>query len=133
MKKALLGGGLLIIIGATILLVTLTSGTKSPQDWIAGRFPASEGGYRSEEAPIETAGRIIDRSEPVERAYDPAGVFLRYSGAVVAVLPAATGSLIYVDTPERGYERWHKYVNGRWGGPAGRVSLFRGGGPGGGK
>ncbi|GAA2723165.1 DUF4247 domain-containing protein [Actinocorallia aurantiaca] len=133
MKKAVIGGGILTLIGAIVLLVTLTGGAKSPRDWIAGRFPASGGGYQSGQPPLRTADQIIRRSQPLDRAYDPAGVFLRYPGAVVAVLPAAGGSLIYVDTPERGYARWHRYVNGRWGGPDGRASLFRGGGPGDGK
>lgn len=133
MKKAVIGGGILTLIGAFILMMTVRGDADSPRDWIAERFQASGGGYRSGEPPIRTADRIIRRSRPVDRAYDPAGVFLRYPGAVVAVLPAAAGSLIYVDDPERGYRRWHTYVDGRWGGPAGRASLFRGGGPGDGK
>lgn len=133
MKKAVIGGGVLALLGALILGMAARGDTDSPREWIAGRYQASGDGYRSGETPIRTADRIIRRSKPVDRAYDPAGVFLRYPGAVVAVLPAAPGSLIYVDTPERGYQRWHRYVSGRWGGPAGRASLFRGGGPGDGK
>ncbi|MEO3782376.1 DUF4247 domain-containing protein [Actinocorallia sp. B10E7] len=133
MKKAMIGGGILMLVGVIILALTVRGGTRSPREWISGRFPAGGGGYQSGQPPIRTAGEIIGHSRPVDRVYDPAGVFLRYPGAVVAVLPAATGSVIHVDTPERGYQRWRGYVNGRWGGPGGRASLFRGGGPGGGK
>ncbi|MGI5167506.1 DUF4247 domain-containing protein [Spirillospora sp. CA-253888] len=135
MKRALIGGGLLAALGVVILLAALLTGGSSPKKWIAGNYAkAGPGTYRSPDTTLRTAQRISAKFRPADRASDPTGVYLRYRDLVVGVLPqAGGGARITLDTPARGYARYHSSVGGRWGGPGGSASTFRGGGPGEGK
>ncbi|WP_067827508.1 DUF4247 domain-containing protein [Actinomadura kijaniata] len=134
MKRALIGGGLLAGLGALILLIALFAGGSSPKGWISRTFPKTgPDTYRSADGPLRTAERIAAKHKPDDRVTDPTGVYLRYRSAIVGVRPAGAGSRITVDTPARGYARYHSSLGGRWGGPGGRASTFRGGGPGEGK
>ncbi|TDC46328.1 DUF4247 domain-containing protein [Actinomadura sp. KC345] len=133
MKGSLIGAGLLASLGAMILLIAAFAGRVSPRDDIADDYKkVSDRTYSSEKAPLAVAGEIVRKNETDERVYTPNGIYLRYYNAVVGILPNAGGSRITVDTPERGYARYHAVVGGNWGGPGGRASSFRGGGPGGG-
>ncbi|WP_067491112.1 DUF4247 domain-containing protein [Actinomadura hibisca] len=135
MKRALVGGGLLAAIGVFILVMALVSGGSSPKGWIARTYArTAPGTYLSTDSALRTAQRISAKYKPSDRAADPTGVYLRYPDLVVAVLPqGGKGSRITVDTAARGYARYHSSVGGRWGGPGGHASTFRGGGPGEGK
>lgn len=135
MKRGLIGGGLLAAVGAVIIAVTLIGAGTSPSGWISGHYARTPqaGVYRTGQTPTQVAGTLSRRFTPLDRAYDPAGVFLRYSSVMVAVLADGRGSRIQVLPVDRGYRRYHSYVGGRWGGPGGRASSFRGGGPGSGK
>ncbi|MGH3391391.1 MAG: DUF4247 domain-containing protein [Actinomadura sp.] len=134
MRRSLIGGGLLAALGAVVLTGSLLVGGTSPRGWIARTYPnTGVGAYRASAPPTAVAAQISRRFRPADRAYDPAGIFLRYSDSVVAVLATGAGSRIVVDDANRGYRRWYPYVGGRWGGPGGRGALFRGGGPGAGK
>lgn len=134
MRRSLIGGGLLAALGAVVLVGALLIGGTSPRGWIAGRYSRMGAGtYQAAGSPTVVAAEISRKFRPADRAYDPAGIFLRYSDAVVAVLATGAGSRIVVDDADRGYRRWYPYVGGRWGGPGGRGALFRGGGPGAGK
>lgn len=93
----------------------------------------SAGTYASPETPLKVAGEIGRKYKTEERVYTPTGVYLRYHNVIVGILPDGKGSRITLDTPERGYARYHSAVGGTWGGPGGKTSSsFRGGGPGGG-
>lgn len=128
------GGGLLAGLGILVLIGALISGSTSPRGWINSHYKRTAAGtYQAPGHPTKVAGDIARRFRPTDRAYDPSGVFLRYPEVVVAVLPAAGGSRVLVDSSRRGYARWYGYVGGRWGGPGGSASFFRGGGPGDGK
>lgn len=129
-----IGSIILVSFGVVVLLVTLLSGRTSPRGWITDNYTrVSAGTYSSPHAPLAVAGQIANRYRTSERVYTPNGVFLRYRNVVVGVLPDGRGSRITLDTPERGYARYHTWVGGNWGGPGGRASTFRGGGPGEGK
>lgn len=134
-KRSLIGGGLLAGVGAVILAVSLISSSNSPKGWISSHYSrtAVADTYRADQAPSRVAGAISRRFKPLDRAYDPAGAFLRYPTVMVAVLADGRGSRVEVLPVDRGYRRYHSYVGGRWGGPGGRASSFRGGGPGSGK
>lgn len=134
-KRSLIGGGLLAVVGAGILAFSLIGSTLSPKGWISSHYArtAAADVYRADQTPTRVAGTIGRRFKPLDRAYDPAGVFLRYSSVMVAVLADGRGSRVEVLPVGRGYRRYHSYVGGRWGGPGGRASSFRGGGPGSGK
>lgn len=131
MKKHVIGGGILAVVGAIVLLVA-TFQSSSPKGWIPKHYAKNGRDYSSPQAPIATAAQISRKFKPSDRTYDPTGVYLRYPDAVIAIRPGPRGSTIYVDDPDTGFRRWHSHVAGRWGGPGGRASLFRGGGPGGG-
>lgn len=105
-----------------------------PNDQVPGAQPGTVT-YRSPRPLLATADEIAGRWRPAARADDPAGVFLRYSSAIVAVTtaPDGQGSLVTYDESGAGYRRWYPYVGGVFG-PGGRVGgSFRGGGPGTGK
>lgn len=132
--KKYAGGAIATLLGVVVLAGALISGNTSPRGWIAAHYTrAGTGVYRSGTPPLAVAGAITRRFTPADRAHDPAGVFLRYPGVIVAVLPDGRGSRILVDDEDRGYRRHYAYIGNRWGGPGGRASLFRGGGPGEGK
>jgi hypothetical protein len=134
-KKSLVGGGLLLGLGAVVLVGVLLAGNTSPRGWIGEHYSRTGvGAYRSASPPTRVAAEITRKFKPSDRTYDPSGVFLRYPSVVVAVLSdGARGSRIMVDDADRGYRRWYSHVGGRWGGPGGRSTMFRGGGPGAGK
>jgi hypothetical protein len=132
--KHFVGGGLLAVLGAIVLAGALVSGNTSPRGWIGSHYTKiGNGVYRAPGPPLTVAAGLARKFRPSDRAYDPAGVFLRYPNTIVAVLPDGKGSRVLVDDLDRGYRRHHGYVGSRWGGPSGRASLFRGGGPGSGK
>lgn len=132
--KRYIGGAIVALLGVVILAGVLIKGNTSPRGWIGSHYTRTgEGAYRASATPLKVAGDITRKFTPADRAYDPAGVFLRYPGVVVAVLPDGRGSRILVDDEDRGYRRHYTYVGSRWGGLGGRASLFRGGGPGAGK
>jgi Domain of unknown function (DUF4247) len=132
--KRYVGGGIVTLLGVVILAGVLISGNTSPRGWIGSHYTRTgAGAYRASAAPLKVAGEITRKFKPSDRAYDPAGVFLRYPGLVVAVLPDGRGSRILVDDEDRGYRRHYAYIGSRWGGLDGRATLFRGGGPGEGK
>jgi hypothetical protein len=134
MKGPLIGAGLMALLGAVILLIAMFGGKVSPRDYITKNYKkVSAGTYQSSKTPLQVSETIVDKYKTKERVYTPAGVFLRYHNAVVGVLPDGKGSRITLDTPDRGYARYHSYVGGNWGGAGGRASSFRGGGPGEGK
>jgi hypothetical protein len=134
MQGPLIGAGLLASLGAVILLIAMFGGKVSPRDHIAKKYTkVSAGTYKSPKSPLQVSNEIIRRHKTKERVYSPAGVFLRYHNVVVGILPDGRGSRITMDTPARGYARYHSYVGGNWGGSGGRASSFRGGGPGEGK
>jgi hypothetical protein len=134
MRRGLIGGGLLALLGVAVLVGALVSGNASPKSWIAGKYTkVGANSYRSSASPARVAGEITRKFKPSDRVYDPAGVFLRYPKVAVAVLPDGRGSRISIDTPDRMYRTHYGYVGGRWGGVGGRASSFRGGGPGSGK
>lgn len=125
------GAVLLAVLGVTVLLLALFAGRTSPRGWIPQNYTrVASGTYASRDAPLSVAGRIVQRFKTKDRVYTPGGVFLRYHDAVVGILPNGPGSRITVDDPDRGYARYHSSVGGTWGGSGGRVSSFRGGGPG---
>ncbi|GAA2420691.1 hypothetical protein GCM10010191_34990 [Actinomadura vinacea] len=133
-KKPLIGASVLVVLGAVVLVIALFAGRTSPRGWIPGKYErVAADTYRSPKAPLAVAREIVRKYETDERVYSPSGVFLRYHDAVVGILPDGTGSRITLDTPDRGYARYHSYVGGSWGGPGGRAGSFRGGGPGEGK
>lgn len=125
--KALLGGAISVLLGALILVLALPD-TKSPEGWIRDNYRAEGGAYLSSKTPVATADEVRSALKPLDVVYDPAGVFLRYSGAIVGILPKGQGSIVHVDDPDDGFRRWHAHVGRRWG----NDRLFRGGGPGGG-
>lgn len=132
--KRFVGGGLLTLLGVIVLAGALISGSTSPRGWINSHYTRTAAGtYRAQGTPLRVARDISRKFKPSDRAYDPSGVFLRYPGLVVAVLPDGRGSRVLVDNADRGYRRHYTYIGGRWGGPGGRGSIFRGGGPGAGK
>ncbi|ROO82899.1 uncharacterized protein DUF4247 [Actinocorallia herbida] len=133
MKGAAWGGGFLIAVGALIAALVLAGTSTSPASWIERHYAAQGDSWTTTDDPLTAAGDIADRHKPVDRAVDPSGVFLRYPDVIVAVLATGSGSVIHVDQADAGYRRWHEHVAGRWGGPAGHATLFRGGGPGDGK
>ncbi|RAY14464.1 DUF4247 domain-containing protein [Actinomadura craniellae] len=134
MKRGLIGGGLLAGLGAVILVGVLVSNSTSPRSWIAGKYTkVNATTFRAAAPPAKVAGEIARKFKPSDRVYVPAGAFLRYPKVMIAVLPDGRGSRISIETPDRGYRNHHSAVSGRWGGPGGRASLFRGGGPGEGK
>ncbi|MDX6738683.1 DUF4247 domain-containing protein [Actinocorallia sp. A-T 12471] len=133
MKGAAWGGGILVFIGALIAALVLLNGSRSPDGWIADHYARSGDAWTTQKDPLAAADELSDEFRPVDRVVDPSGVFLRYPEVIVAVLAAGAGSKVYVDRADVGYQRWHKHVGGRWGGPAGHATLFRGGGPGDGK
>ncbi|MBC6457806.1 DUF4247 domain-containing protein [Actinomadura sp. HBU206391] len=134
MKKWYIAGGLVAGLGVIALVASLLTGGSSPRGWIAKNYTrTATDTYRASGAPTKVASDITRKFRPSERADDPAGVFLRYSNLVVAVLPdGVMGSRITVDDADRGYRRYYNYVGNRWAAP-GRGSDFRGGGPGEGK
>ncbi|MGP4023889.1 DUF4247 domain-containing protein [Actinomadura sp. 3N407] len=133
MKGSLIGAGLLASFGVMILLIAMFAGRTSPRGDIADDYrKVSDGTYSSSKTPLAVAQEITEKHKTDERVYTPNGIYLRYHNAVVGILPAAGGSRITLDTPARGYARYHSAVGGTWGGPGGKVSSFRGGGPGGG-
>jgi Domain of unknown function (DUF4247) len=126
-----IGAALLAGCGVIVLLISLFAGRTSPRGWIPENFDrVAAGTYVSRDTPLTVADRIATRFKTKDRVYTPGGVFLRYHNAVVGILPNGRGSRITVDDPDRGYARYHSSVGGFWGGPGGRVSSFRGGGPG---
>jgi hypothetical protein len=135
MKGSLIGGGLLAAVGAGVLAVSLISSNASPRGWISSHYARTGTAdvFRADRAPSLVAGAISREFKPLDRAYDPAGAFLRYPTVMVAVLPDGRGSRIELMPVDRGYRHYHSYVGGRWGGVGGRASSFRGGGPGSGK
>jgi hypothetical protein len=133
LKGHAIGAVLLAGLGAIVLVVAL-SGRTSPRGWIPQNYArVAPGTYQASEPPLRVADRIVTRYKTRDRVYTPGGVFLRYHNAVIGILPSGRGSRITVDDPDRGYARYHSSVGGFWGGPGGRVSSFRGGGPGEGK
>lgn len=133
MRPWLVGAGLLASLGALILVLALFAGRVSPRDHIDDRYrKVSDGTYASQKPPLTVASEIVREHRTDERVYTPNGIYLRYHDVVVGILPDGRGSRITLDTPERGYARYHSSVGGSWGGPGGRASSFRGGGPGGG-
>jgi len=132
--KHYVGGGLLVLLGALVVVGALAGGNTSPRGWIGAHYAKiADGAYRAPEPPTKVAAALSGKFRPTDRVYDPSGVFLRYPDMIVAVLPDGKGSRVLVDDVETGYRRHHSSVGGRWGGPGGRASMFRGGGPGGGK
>jgi hypothetical protein len=133
-KKWYIAGGLVAGLGVIALVAALLTGGSSPRGWIAKKYTrTATDTYRASGAPAKVASDITRKFRPSERADDSAGVFLRYSNAVVAVLPdGVQGSRITVDDADRGYRRYYSYVGHRWAAPR-RGSSFRGGGPGEGK
>lgn len=133
MKPWLVGAGLLASLGALILVLALFAGRVSPRDDIADDYrKVADGTYASGKPPLRVAEEIVSKHKTDERIYTPNGIYLRYYDVVVGILPDGNGSRITLDTPERGYARYHSSVGGTWGGPGGKASSFRGGGPGGG-
>lgn len=133
MRKPLIGSGLLASLGVAVLLIAMFAGRVSPRDHIAGHYrKVSAGTYASSKPPLAVAGDIVKKYRTSERVYTPNGVYLRYYNVVVGILPDGRGSRITLDTPERGYARYHSTVGGTWGGSGGKATSFRGGGPGGG-
>ena len=134
-------------LGLSLVLAVLAlplSGclSASVRDWVGDRYPlvrgtsrpGSSAEYRSPRSPVETAKEIAEARRPGERRVTPAGVFLRYDGDYVAVVPGARGgSRILIDDERRGYGHFFPYVGGYWGSYSGPAESFRGGGPGGGK
>jgi hypothetical protein len=126
-RKSLVGGGIMLLVGVLVTTLALPD-TESPEDWIRETYRADGDAYLSVKTPVGTANEVREELRPLDEVYDPAGVFLRYPGAVVAILPKERGSVIHVDGPDDGFRRWHVHVGARWG----NDRLFRGGGPGGG-
>ncbi|GLZ07049.1 lipoprotein [Actinomadura sp. NBRC 104412] len=134
LKGPAIGSMLLVGLGVTVLLLALFAGRTSPRGWIPQNYTrVAPGTYQAQDPPLRVASRITSRFKTEHRVYTPGGIFLRYHNAVVAILPSGRGSRITVDDPDRGYARYHSSVGGAWGGPGGRASSFRGGGPGEGK
>lgn len=139
MKPHLVGGGILAGIGALVLVLVLTSWPSSPRSYLRSHYSpvgAASGAhavYQSPKAPTLVANEISKAHKPTDEAFDPAGVFLRYSDDMVAITPSGSGSRIEINDAERGYAAWYPFIGPRWGGPGGRSTLFRGGGPGSGK
>ncbi|MFC5749461.1 DUF4247 domain-containing protein [Actinomadura rugatobispora] len=131
MKAPVIGSLVLAGLGAIVLLIALFAGRTSPRGWIPDTYTrVADDTYASQRPPLTVSREILRRFETDERVYTPNGVFLRYHNAVVGILPDGRGSRITLDTPDRGYARYHSSVGGHWGGPGGRASSFRGGGPG---
>jgi hypothetical protein len=131
-KKFYIGGGVLAGLGVLVLLIALLAGD-SPGKWIAKNYTrTSAGTFRASQPPSQVAARIAGKFRPADRVYASTGQFLRYSDEIVAVLADGAGSRITVDDPDRGYRRYYNYVGTRWG-VGGRISDYRGGGPGSGK
>ncbi|GAA2075901.1 DUF4247 domain-containing protein [Actinomadura alba] len=135
MKKWYIAGGLVAGLGVIALVGALVSGGSSPRGWIAKNYTRTAADtFRASGMPTKVASDISRKHRPADRIYDPSGVFLRYPKVIVAVLPdGVQGSRITVDDADRGFRRYYSYVGARWGGPDGRISSFRGGGPGAGK
>ncbi len=137
------GLGLVLALLGVIALVALFTNSGSPRQYIASTYQpvanvtndADSQTYSSPKAPGVVANEIANKWKPGQRLNDPAGYFLRYSDTFVAVTAAenGTGSTIYVDVEERGYNRWYGYVGGYWGTYTGGGGAVRGGGPGAGK
>lgn len=135
MRLGLLCGGLVLVTGVAIITTSLINWSASPRGWIESHYSrtGAAGVFRADKGPAVVAGAISREFKPLDRTYDPAGAFLRYRSVMVAVLPEGRGSRIELMPVDDGYRRYHSYVGGRWGGPGGRASTFRGGGPGSGK
>ncbi|MFI0411018.1 DUF4247 domain-containing protein [Actinomadura sp. 3N508] len=120
-------------LGALIILIATFATGVSPRGHITSHYrKVSSDTYRSPDTPLKVAEDIVWKHKTDERIYTPTGIYLRYPGVIVGILPDGRGSRITVDDPDRGYARYHSTVSGSWGGPGGKVSSFRGGGPGGG-
>ncbi|MFG2090573.1 MULTISPECIES: DUF4247 domain-containing protein [unclassified Spirillospora] len=133
MKGSLTWAGLLAAFGVMILLIAMFAGRTSPRGDIPKDYrKVADGTYTSSKKPLAVAQEITEKHKTDERVYTPNGIYLRYHDAVVGILPAAGGSRITLDKPARGYARYYSVVGGTWGGPGGKASSFRGGGPGGG-
>jgi len=65
--------------------------------------------------------------EAQDRVDTDGRTYFRFSESMVAIHPASTGSRVYLDDYERGYQRWRSDVSPYWG------PENRGGGPGEGK
>jgi hypothetical protein len=134
LKGPAIGASILAALGVVVLLLAMFAGRTSPRGWIPEQYTrVAPGTYRSASPPLNVASTLVNRFETKDRVYTPGGVFLRYHDAVVGILPNGRGSRITVDDPDRGYARYHSSVGASWGGPGGRASSFRGGGPGEGK
>ena len=133
------------LIAAGVLgLVSVLTGTGSVRDHVADRYafvgeqPTGEGGgrslvYHSDDPASETAADIREQFKPADVRATEAGVFLRYSDDIVAVVPDGADSRVLLTRERDGYVFFYPYLGGYWGTYSGPAESFRGGGPGGGK
>lgn len=141
MPRVLLGG-VLALVAFVLLGTSLASCGSSVRSYVDDTYErtGSRDGaavYTSPRSVSATVDDLTDRWKPADRVTSPAGVFLRYSEAIVAVHPRPGGgggdpTEIEVADERRGYGLWFPYVGG-WFGSSGRGGTVRGGGPGTGK
>lgn len=90
--------------------------------------------YRSPRSAGTVYDDIRSAHSPSDALVEPNRYFLRYPDDIVAITHRGSGSTIYLDDEERGYQRWYPIIVPIWGGPfRSPGGLFRGGGPGSGK
>ena len=99
---------------------------------IAGAYEDSRA-WRSPDPVAVTADDIAAAVPPADRVSETDRAFLAYEDVVVAVTPAADGSIVHLDDDERGYQRWYGFIGPIWAPYYGPRGTFRGGGPGSGK
>ncbi|MEU8800278.1 DUF4247 domain-containing protein [Spirillospora sp. NPDC048819] len=141
-RHRMIGG----VLAAVLIVPALGGCGTSNREWIADKYTRTGSDtYRSSKAPQAVASEISRKFKPIDRVSDlstrgsAGGIFLQYPKLVVGVLPSGSGSRITVDSPRRGYSRYHSHVGGIWRSPGSNgwtssgVASFRGGGPGSGK
>jgi hypothetical protein len=81
----------------------------------------------------DTAAALTAKFTPNDTQNREGRVFLEYEEAVVAVVPAltGTGSLIFLDKGDTGYRRWGGYTGAIWGTSRAGRGFSSGGGGGG--
>lgn len=130
----------LALLGALAALALTGCGVGgSVRDYVDGRYQRVSApgerpvAYRSDDPPTKTAADIARARKPADRRATASGVFLRYQGDFVGVVPEGRGSRVMVDDQRHGYGFFFPYVGGFWGRSSGRAEGVRGGGPGAGK
>jgi hypothetical protein len=137
-RTKLILAGALVAIGLIGILATMAF-ADTARKYISGHYHRvgnDQGAdvYSSPRSATLTAQEITTAVTPGDRRTTASGVFLRYSGDFVAVLPqAGGGSRIEVSNERSGYNHFYSYVGGYWGTYSGAAQGFRGGGPGAGK